>query len=490
MRKNLSLLLFLLLLSLVASAQNMEVHHIDVGQGDCTLIIGPNGKTAIIDSGLSGMGDEVILPYLNLLNIHRIDYLISTHMHADHIGGADELLDSSVEIGAVYDNGSSYSSNVYRDYFRAAYQSGHTLLELKPGDKFDLGSGATILCVYSNGRGIGKDITVSNENDRSLGLLVSYDNYQQFIGGDLGGGGGSQADIEGFIQEDIGNLDTLKVSHHGSFTSTKEAFLEKVMPETAVISVGKNGYGHPHEEVISGLLQKNVDLVQTGAGERPYGKVLHHIKIVIKKGKKYFVQGFRHYKDEFIPAKNEPPVADFKYKISGQTVRFNASGSTDEKKLFNYFWNFDDGLMRNAGKKYKAKHKFPGTGNFRVTLVILDRYGRADTITKNVCVGDFASNIQVAASASPEDPKQQNEVRISCLVTDDKGKPVRGAEVETTAHYKSTDTVRKGLTGANGEVTLEYNIGFATIGYKVIVDVKASFNGRTATGQTSFTPRQ
>jgi beta-lactamase superfamily II metal-dependent hydrolase len=480
----------LLLLSTAAMAQNMEVHHIDVGQGDCTLIIGPTGKTAMIDSGNNGMGDAVILPYLNLLNIHRIDFLISTHMHADHIGGADELLDSALEIGSVYDNGSSYSSNTYRDYFRAAYQGGHTIRELKPGEVLDLGGGATIICVYANGKGIEKDIAVDNENDRSLGLLISYDKYQQFIGGDLGGGGGSQADVEGFIREDVGDLDTLKVNHHGSYTSTGEKFLSTASPETAVISVGENGYGHPHQEVVDRLLGRNLDLVQTGSGQRPYGKVLNHIRIVVKKGKKYLVGGFKHYKDDYIPAKNKPPVADFKYNVSGQTVRFNASKSWDEKKLANYYWNFDDGTTRNAKKRYKAKHKFPGTGTFRVTLVVLDRYGRADSITKDITVGEKTENIQVTATASPADPRQNTTVTISCVVRDDSGQPVRGAQVKTTAHYKSTDTVRTGVTNANGEVELEYYIGNASIGFKVVVDVTANFNGKTATAQTSFTPKQ
>src|SRR5437763_15646943 len=84
-----------------ASGGEMQVHVLDVGQGDSILIIAPGGKTALVDMGDVGKGKSVVLPALKANNIQQIDYLIATHAHPDHIGGAPEIFAGGIKVGTV-----------------------------------------------------------------------------------------------------------------------------------------------------------------------------------------------------------------------------------------------------------------------------------------------------------------------------------------------------------------------------------------------------
>lgn len=468
--------------------QTMEVHHLDVGQGDATLIIGPNKTVVLIDAGDNYKGDNIILPYLNKLNIHKIDYLITTHMHADHIGGADEVLDSSVKVGKVWDNGSSSASNSYKDYVAAANKYAGGRFAMKPGETIDLGSGAQIICIICNGKTSDKSINVKNENDKSVGLLISYDNFSEFIGGDMGSGSGGQADVEGFIQEMIGDLDVLKLSHHGSTTSTGQQYINYVKPEVAVISVGDNKYGHPKLEVVSRLASRNIDVLQTGAGVNPSGKILGHIKILVKKGKKYVINGMRHFKDDFIKDSNKAPIANFTYSVNGKSVTFNGLSSWDDKGISNYFWNFGDS-QSVSGKRYQQpSHTYLDSGSYSVSLTVLDKYGIASSITKQVVLSDPSQDIKISASANPVNPKVNTQVTVNCSVTDGNGKAISGASITTVAHFESANFTRSGITGSDGRASTSYLAVNGSAGYRVVVDVTATYNGKKATTTTSFTP--
>ncbi len=240
MRRQIVLATFVLLAATAAFGQVLEIHHIDVGQGDATLVIGPNKTVMLIDGGDTGKGSGVILPYLDGLGVDSIDYIVATHMHADHIGGLDEVMAGGLQIGDVLDNGSSSSSVSYADYAAAAAAYAASRRTMAVGEEIDLGKGAVATCVYRNGRGVGGDFSVSEENDRSVCLLIDYDNFQYFIGGDIGGGGSNYRDVEGFVAPDVGDVDVLRVNHHGSSSSSNEAFLDTLKPEAAIISVGSN----------------------------------------------------------------------------------------------------------------------------------------------------------------------------------------------------------------------------------------------------------
>ena len=481
-------LLFFFVVAGFLHAQNLEIHHINVGQGDCTLVIGPDGSTILIDAGNNGKGVSVVIPYLQKLSIDEIDYLIATHMHADHIGGLDEVLQSVIQVHHVYDNGSSATTSSYNDYVSASdtYADGRNYFQ--PGMTVQLGDGAYAKCICSDGKTVTGSMSLTNENDKSVVLFIDFDNFQYVIGGDLGGGGSSQANVESFIAPLVGDVDVLRVNHHGSTSSTNTTYLNTITPEVAIISVGDNSYGHPTQAVLNSLYNKNIDVLQTGAGENPSGKVLGHIVIIVSKGKKYKINNVKRFKDERIRDKNKAPDAGFTYTVSAKKVSFDATSSWDDKKIKYYYWNFGDGKTFAGSKAKRQSHTYQNYGQFNVSLSVSDKYGITDTIYKTVAVTRSAG-IKVTASASPLTPEQFSLVKINVSAKTELGLPIKGATVKTVAHYKTTDTTKTGTTDSNGEAVINYSIGNATPGYKVWVDVTVSYQGNTATTMTSFTPK-
>ncbi len=217
--------LVLLLAAAAAFGQVLEIHHLDVGQGDATLVIGPNKTVMLIDGGNTGKGSGVILPYLDDLGVDSIDYIVATHMHTDHIGGLDEVMAGGLQIGDVLDNGSSAPYYSYADYVMAAAAYASSRKTIAVGEVIDLGKGATATCVYRNEQGGGGGFSVDEENDKSVCLLIEYKKLPYFIGGDIGGGNIGYSDVESFVAPDVGDVDVLRVNHHGSSSSSNETFL-------------------------------------------------------------------------------------------------------------------------------------------------------------------------------------------------------------------------------------------------------------------------
>jgi beta-lactamase superfamily II metal-dependent hydrolase len=249
----------------------LEIIHIDVGQGDATLIISPSGKTMLVDGGDTGKGNRIVVPLLKARGIKKLDYVVATHYDADHIGGLDEVINhfrGRIEI--LHDRGRAGRKSVPGS---KAYQQYVVAGKRKPGrDPVALGQGAIQLggkviveivavggCVL--GRGARPVASKLDENSVSVAMVIRYGKFDYFIGGDLTGGGRSgnrrTPDIETEVANVVGDLDVLKLSHHGSETSSNEAFLSATSPEVAVVSVGnggKNGrYHHPKRSVLDRL---------------------------------------------------------------------------------------------------------------------------------------------------------------------------------------------------------------------------------------------
>lgn len=135
------------------TAQNLEIHHIDVGQGDATLFVMPNGRTMLVDAGLSGQGDE-IADYLRALSINSLDALVVTHYDSDHLGGVDVLVDDEgISVATFYDRGgwslpACTSNSQLCQYQRTAGSAA----ALHPGDQIQLDPSVAIAVVASNGR--------------------------------------------------------------------------------------------------------------------------------------------------------------------------------------------------------------------------------------------------------------------------------------------------------------------------------------------------
>ena len=259
----------------------LEIHHIDVGYGDATLIVAPNGQTILIDGGDVGQGMDVVAPYLRDLGIRRLDYLFASHMATPHIGGLSEVLDEVRVRGSIWDNGSTAETAEFSRYRKAAERQpvGGRAPAL-PGMAIDLGADATATVVLSSGHVLGgKHVKLTEEADRGVGLLVQSGCFDYVIAADIGGGG-SAARVEQALAPMVGNVDVMRVNRHGGPASTSLRWVNRLRAEVAVISVGPNPLGHPAQKTLDRLLAKvpgvraaPATVYQTGAGSGGTGGI-------------------------------------------------------------------------------------------------------------------------------------------------------------------------------------------------------------------------
>ncbi|MGD7021793.1 cell wall-binding repeat-containing protein [Rossellomorea vietnamensis] len=230
---------------------DLLVHFIDVGQGDSTLIE-TQGKTVLIDGGKRTAGDKVVA-YLKKAGITSIDYLVATHPDADHIGGLIDVL-NQIKVGRVLDSGITHTSQTYLDYLKLIDSKNISFEVPTVGKVFTIDTGIN-LKVLNNGKGY------SDNNEGSIVTKLSYDNVSFMLTGDATTKSESIM-MERFNLSDIRST-FLKVGHHGSSSSTSQAFLNEVNPKVGILSYGDNSYGHPTSEIVSRLRNKNVALYST-----------------------------------------------------------------------------------------------------------------------------------------------------------------------------------------------------------------------------------
>lgn len=275
------LLIFVLLLALPLTAQNLEIHTINVEWGGSVLIVGPDGTTVLLEAGETGMGTNEVVPYLQSIGIQAsdgLDYMIAGHQHCDHVGGMDEVISAGYDVHVKnYYNGSSTTSTCVTGWnTAAATTTAGGPVSMPVGTVINLGSGATLTCVARNGSIIGGgSVSVSNENDRSIALLLKYGGFEYLWASDLGGGSDactgrstSQANVETTLIQAIspgganplifsGGIDVLHVNHHGSESSTNPTYFNLAAPSLAVIGVGdgqSTGWDLPRIDVVDDVL--------------------------------------------------------------------------------------------------------------------------------------------------------------------------------------------------------------------------------------------
>jgi putative cell wall-binding protein/beta-lactamase superfamily II metal-dependent hydrolase len=245
-----------LIASPAAAAGDLTVLQLAVGQNDAALFEGPCGEVAILDAG-DGSADEVSAG-LSRLGAESVAWLATSHYHADHIG---DVVDLQVEIPVVYDRGGGadgYTSATYDAYYAYAEARQHTAVDI--GDVLTLCTGAeqvtfSAVSAGTDGTAAG-GVPVSDENDRSLCFLVEYGDFDMATCGDINGTDeGARTDVESAVADDLGDVEVLKVNHHGSAYSSNTTFVQTVQPNVSIISVGKNTYGHPDPGAVSRLEQ-------------------------------------------------------------------------------------------------------------------------------------------------------------------------------------------------------------------------------------------
>lgn len=242
---------------------SLSVHVIDVGQSTSTLLVAPSGETMLVDSGDFADDGEHVLAYLRAHGIERIDYLVTTHNDADHIGGhaaVIEYYETQAEgVGAVYDPGIAASTRTYEEYLDAVEAHDVPLYELREGDRLPFGGERVRTQVFGPPEPY---LAGEERNENSVVLRVAHGETSFLLPGDAG-----EAQ-ESYLVETYGDrLDStvLLAGHHGSSTSTSAALLDAVSPRLVVVSSAYDSrYGHPHEEVLDRLADRPVPTYWTG----------------------------------------------------------------------------------------------------------------------------------------------------------------------------------------------------------------------------------
>jgi beta-lactamase superfamily II metal-dependent hydrolase len=270
-----------LLLTFPLLAQNLEIHYINVGWGGSVLVKGPDGTTVLLEAGDTGMGTNRVVPYLQSVAIQStdgLDYMIGGHQHCDHIGGLDEVINAGYNVHVKnYYNGSTNTSSCVTGWNNAAATTtAGSPVAMPVGTVINLGSGATLTCIARNGSIIGGGtVSVSDENDRSIALLIKYGGFDYLWASDMGGASDActgrattQSNVETSVIQAIspgganplissGGIDVLHINHHGSESSTNPTYFNGAAPAVAVIGVGDGqttGWDLPRVDVVDHVL--------------------------------------------------------------------------------------------------------------------------------------------------------------------------------------------------------------------------------------------
>lgn len=260
MRRILALLLLMSLLlcgcaakptapSVTPVQEQLWVHFIDVGQAD-SILLECDDKYALVDGG-NDADSQSILAYLARQGIAKLDLVVATHPHEDHIGGLADII-NFVPVDAVWSSPIPNNTNTVRNFLKSVSNRGLELQHPAVGQSFQLGT-ATITV-------IGPVKEYDDLNNLSLVLMVQHGGKRFLLTGDM------EREAENDLIESGADLkaDVLKVGHHGSESSTGYRFLREVMPTYAAISCGKdNSYGHPHEDPLSRLRDAEVTVFRT-----------------------------------------------------------------------------------------------------------------------------------------------------------------------------------------------------------------------------------
>jgi competence protein ComEC len=257
----LSVTLLIIIIQLFYPTDNLKVNFINVGMGDCILIEAPNKINILIDGGGTpqsdfDVGSKIVIPYLRRKGVNEIDLLILTHPHLDHLEGLLPVL-KELKVDMVLDSGLTCDSSEYKEFISLILKKGIPYHKAKAGDNFIFSNNLEIFLL--NPLYDSDFYEESDFNNASIVVKLFYKNADFLFTGDIE----EAAEKKLLVWQNILQSDILKVGHHGSSTSTNLEFLDKVNPNIAVITVGKNHFGHPSQKIIERLEDKNIQIYRT-----------------------------------------------------------------------------------------------------------------------------------------------------------------------------------------------------------------------------------
>lgn len=296
----------------------LKVHYIDIGQADCILIQSPNNKVMLIDAG-NNSDKEIITSYIKSQGISKIDVVLGTHPHEDHIGSMDSVI-STFNIGSIYLPKKSTTTKTFESLLNAINNKGLKVTTAFAGVNIPLDDAVKTELFAPN------NSNYEDLNNYSAVVKLTYNNTSFLFEGDAEELSENEMISKGY---DV-KAEVLKVGHHGSNSSTSSKFLKQVSPQYAIISVGKNNdYNHPSLETLKKLSSSNIKVYRTDE----VGTI-----IVSSDGNTITVD------KKVSPIKPQaPPQVTTKAETQSLVNNVNIS-SEDKKEVIVY--------ITNAGKKY------------------------------------------------------------------------------------------------------------------------------------------
>ena len=234
----------------------LTLHFLDVGQGDGAVLRTPGGRWVVIDAGPADgrhdAGRRVVAPFLERQGVRGLAAIVVSHAHADHMGGVPWLL-RRFPVGLLVEPGAPVPDPAYGALLAALDSAGIPWHPAAAGERFALdGVEFAVLHPRPGWEEWGEDV-----NEDSLVLLVQFGGFEALFTGDAG------FPVEAALRASLGPVDVLKVGHHGSRGSTGGELLDSLRPLAAVISVGRNEYGHPAPETLARLQTRRVPVLRT-----------------------------------------------------------------------------------------------------------------------------------------------------------------------------------------------------------------------------------
>lgn len=236
----------------VPELSDMTATFIDVGQGDSTLVMLPDGKVMLIDAG-EASASRAVLDALEAADVDGIDYLVATHPHADHVGGMEAVLDA-YDVGEVWMPDAPDTTETYEGFLDAVDAEGCPVEEAVAGAEIvgdDAGYSVDVLAPAD-------DIDSDDMNRYSSIVRVTYGDTSLLLTGD--------ADADEVVKAGPGHVDVLKASHHGSETGTNTKVMDETTPGYVVMSYAEgNSYGHPDQSVLDAISAVGATAYSTAA---------------------------------------------------------------------------------------------------------------------------------------------------------------------------------------------------------------------------------